>query len=390
MFSFFISDPESTEFSDMLYVNDDFSASLANAMTESGVLVSQMGISEQLRNPGSHLTKKLPEKVFKDSLMAGGFMEIMSYDEMHGGFMAPWTYIIAFRDHHDSNWMLGEASIDLELRQRAVATNDGSNLPFRFFDGATMLGYQFPSRVREEIFCRSEPKPSFCDIGHGFDPERANVPTSGFEVRPSRILNGGRGLHTKVDIPEGSYFALEESVQDMIVFPTTNDLIHMFNAAKELGHKWEVVEAYLFAYGFENEMAGGPAYSVDPGIFTFINHGCNGTQVITFPNLPKWEVTEMDVDPSFQDPELYQPIFSSEETNTFVHRNWFLIFTSLDVASRDIKAGEEILDNYLNYYTEKNWETGVKFLQQQCANQAAGPVTQYESKQKPEASSTTD
>ena len=135
-------------------------------------------------------------------------MEIMSYDEMHGGFMAPWTYIIAFMDYYDSNWMLGEASIDLELRRRAVATNDGSDLPFRFFDGATMIGYQYPSRVREELFCRGEPKPPFCDLGHGFDPERANIPTSDFEVRRSAILNGGRGLHTKVDIPEGSYFAL--------------------------------------------------------------------------------------------------------------------------------------------------------------------------------------
>ena len=308
-------------------------------------------------------------------------MEIMSYDEMHGGFMAPWTYIIAFMDYYDSNWMLGEASIDLELRRRAVATNDGSDLPFRFFDGATMIGYQYPSRVREELFCRGEPKPPFCDLGHGFDPERANIPTSDFEVRRSAILNGGRGLHTKVDIPEGSYFALEESVHDMVVYPTTNDLIHMFNAAKELGSKWQVVVAYLFAYGFDYDMVGGTAYSVDPGIFTFMNHGCNGTQVTTFPNLPKWDATEMNVEPSFQDPEVYQSLFSNEENNIFVQRNWFQIVNSWDVAARDIKAGEEILDNYLNYYTEKNWETGVRFLQQQCANQAAGPVTQYESKQ---------
>ena len=380
------SDPESTEFSDMLYLNNDFSDSLANAMTEGGVLVAQMGMTEELRNPGPHLTRKRSEKLFKENLFkAGGFTSIETYEEAHGGFMTPWTFIIAFKDLLDSNWMLGEASIDLELRRRAVDTNDGSALPFRFFDGATMMGYQFASRVRQEVFCRAEPTPTFCELGHGFEPDRANIPVSAFEIKQSSIPNAGRGVHTKVDIAEGSYLAIDEAVHSMIVYPSTTSLIQMFNSAKDVGSKWKVLEAYMFAYGFETEIVGGPAYSVDPGILTFMNHGCNGTHVTAFPNMPAWTVTEMDVDPLFQDPAIYPSFFSEEDNNIYVQRNFFLFMNALDVASRDVNAGEEVLDNYLNYYSEKNWEMGVRNLQLQCSYRGAGPVRQYESKQKSEA-----
>jgi len=30
------------------------------------------------------------------------------------------------------------------------------------------------------------------------------------------------------------------------------------------------------------------------------------------------------------------------------------------------------------YYSEKNWEKGVRLLQNQCTLQAAGPVSDYE------------
>jgi len=364
----------------MLYLNNDFTNSLTNALTDAGVFVAQMGGVEDLDDPGSHLTKKGPEKIFKESLFRkGGFETIETYEEAHGGFLLTWTYIIGFKDSFDSNWNLSPAGIDLELHLRAMETKSGS-VPFRYYDGAAMMGYQFPSRLRQEIFCRSEPTPPFCETGHGFDPERANIPVSAFEAKESAIPNAGRGLYTKVDIPEGSYLAIDEAVNDMVIFPATTELIQQFNDAKGFGKTcWQALEAYMFAYGFETEIIGGPAYSVDPGIFTFMNHGCNGTHVTAFPNAPMI-ATEMEADPSFQDPALFPKMFADdqENNNLFVRRNLFEFMNAIDVARRDIKAGEEILDNYLTYYTEKNWEKGVTNLQLQCSTLAAGPVKQYE------------
>lgn len=51
----------------------------------------------------------------------------------------------------------------------------------------------------------------------------------------------------------------------------------------------------------------------------------------------------------------------------------------LDTSSRDIKAGEEILDNYLDFVgIPEYWTKDVMGLRALCSGQAVGPVTCYE------------
>lgn len=56
------------------------------------------------------------------------------------------------------------------------------------------------------------------------------------------------------------------------------------------------------------------------------------------------------------------------------------LFFSGDMCVRDIKAGGEILDNYLAFVGgEEAWEHDVTDLRQQCSGQATeGSVTEYE------------
>ena len=42
----------------------------------------------------------------------------------------------------------------LDRVQVRPATDGG--LPFQYFDGATFMTYQFPSRIEEELFCRDD------------------------------------------------------------------------------------------------------------------------------------------------------------------------------------------------------------------------------------------
>ena len=382
-FSFCLcSDPSSySNFSDVLYLNEDFADALSNALDDEGIFVAQVGEANCYTDPGSHLTKQRAERVFTKNLIANGFEAVDTYDEAHGGFLATWSFIIAFRDMFDNKWNSNPAQIDLELSRRAMKTKDGSETPFRFFDGASMMAYQYPSRMRQEIFCRDEPTPKDCMRKHGFDPERPNVPVHSFEIKESTIPHAGRGLFTKVDIPEGSYLAIDESVHDMLVTPSTTILIRDMLRADGVGEKWDVLDAYMFAYGFEAETSGGPAYSVDPGIFTFVNHGCNGTFVFGYLG-QHVTVTEMEVDPGHYPEELYPSTLEGYEDNIFYRRNEMAIVNSVDVALRDIKAGEEIKDNYLTYYSAENWEKGVRLLQRQCSTHVAGPVTDYETTHK--------
>ena len=50
-----------------------------------------------------------------------------------------------------------------------------------------------------------------------------------------------------------------------------------------------------------------------------------------------------------------------------------------DVTKRDIKKGEEILCNYLDFIGEAaSWEEDVRGLQGQCAGTELGDISSYE------------
>lgn len=377
------SDPDSgSDYSDNVYMNQDFTRALSSALKDDGVLVAQVGEAVKIQSPGLHLTSKSGERIFTTNLIANGFEAYETYEEAHGGFMSSWSFIIVFKSLTDNYWNANQAEIDATLRKRAMQTVDGSS-PFRYYDGATHMGYQYPSRVREQVFCRDDPTPPLCIEGHGFNPDRPNAPISTFEVKNSTIQYAGRGVFTTKDIAKGSYLAVDESIYDMFIKSTSTDLIRRMLHTSQVRDYWQILDAYMIFYGFEQELSGGPSYAVDPGIFTFINHGCNGTYVSGTPYAPRSTlVTELEADPLDYADDIFPPVVLNLETNVYARRNEPLFMFNMDIAIRDIQAGEEILDNYLIYYTEDQWEEYVTRLKVQCSSKegAAGPVAEYERK----------
>jgi len=112
------------------------------------------------------------------------------------------------------------------------------------------MQYQFPTRVVEHTWCLG--KSEICGNGHGFDPEISNVPVFSFEVKPSAIANGGRGVFAKEFIPKGSLIGLEECVHGMFASSQTVDLLEVSgNEFENLSDFWEVVDtAYFDGYGW--------------------------------------------------------------------------------------------------------------------------------------------
>jgi hypothetical protein len=53
-----------------------------------------------------------------------------------------------------------------------------------------------------------------------------------------------------------------------------------------------------------------------------------------------------------------------------------------DYTLRDIKAGEEILTNYVSFVDPSEWKQEILILRSQCAGEEVGEITDYESGEK--------
>lgn len=373
----FHSDPSSfLDFSDDLYDNEIFVRALTNALGENGVLVSQVGENQLLHHAGAQFTNKKSEMAFTEHLTHQGFRKIEDYSEAHGGFLGVWKYKIAMKSNSSFvRWHYNQAMIDLELQDRAMPTVAGIETPFRFFDGATMMGYQYPSRITEEVFCRNYPVPEMCDQGHGVDPERPNAHVSSLEVRQSSIPNAGRGVFAKNDIPEGSFLSIDESCHDVLAMPDTTYWINRFRTSG-LVTRWKMFDAFMFGYGFVSDYFGAPSVSIDGSIMTFLNHGCDGKYNIR--TIDQYSFTEMTADPNVYPEELNDSAFEMQAYHPYIRRNHLIYQHGCETLNTTIRAGEEILVFYLSYYTEDVWERGVLEVRAQCLAQGVGSVSSYE------------
>ena len=170
----------------------------------------------------------------------------------HCGFRAPWMLVVAFKSYKTrARWYANGAEINLEVLKRRVKTKSGKN-PFKYFDGATMVSYQVPSKPMEVAYCRQEPTPEDCHDGnYEYDQDFPNFPASLFEVKMSgKGENAGRGVFAKVDIPEQSYLSAETSCHPVRFLPSTKALIEAMED-KEFGNNIVApMEAYMHGYGY--------------------------------------------------------------------------------------------------------------------------------------------
>jgi len=116
---------------------------------------------------------------------------------------------------------------------------------------------------------------------------------------------------------------------------------------------------------------------VDPGILTFLNHGCNGTYNYGA-NFSFHEFTPGMVNGPksfFESNRIYDP------RSDRIFPNWEL---TRDILLRDVKAGQEILDNYLTYGGRGYFldrELNLKELRDICTDQGLGIIQKYEEEQ---------
>lgn len=348
--------------------NMAFAEALVHSLTDDGILVTHVG-PESANGSGVRGTAEESVNKFLSNLEWLELEAAKDYLEAHGGFTKPKRFLVAFKNRYSlSSWYMNEAEMKTAIRYRITSNHDGTN-PLRYFDGATMMTYQHPSRTRENIYC-SEGK---CNDFHGLDPEIDNVRIDQLEVRSSPIPNAGRGLFFKVDAPKGTYVGADALAECILYPPSTYwyaNTMRRYNL-----HYFQTMSAYTFGYGYANEAFGDVGYSVEPSILTFTNHGCNGTYNQGLP-MPVTEMnaslTEMPtiLDESYAETYFYDP-FTDRSLMLHMHVNEHTL--------RDLKAGDELLDNYLSYLSVDNWSQGLADYRAQCALQGVGEITRYQS-----------
>jgi len=260
----------------------------------------------------------------------------------------------------------------LEIHQRIKRSNSGQSM-LKYFDSTVMKSYEVPNKVYETVFCRKLPTPESC---YQFDGD-SSLSIGDLEVRQSQVGdNGGRGLFTKIDIAKNSPIVLPESINN-VFFPssTVDGIKHVIDYYEDAPVK--VVFDYMDGYGWETNMRGHDEYCVDASILCFANHGCNGSH-----NIDDWQynesndyLTERNVTLEQIKQENLRPIY-----DPYIDRHLPHVFNDIEYALRDIKAGEELLCNYVDYSSNDD-EFGEEMatLRAMCSGMK-GYVTSLEEK----------
>lgn len=266
-------------------------------------------------------------------------------------------------------WGRNLAEINIDIHNRILRTHSG-NPALKHFDGSTMEGYRVPSIVFQAAFCKKIPTPTSCV--EGVLKRRKNIPISSLEVRTSEVEGGGRGVFAKVDLEKGSYIDLTESAKKVHFTPSMIDVLwDTVSNLPEIAKNLTCVYHYADGYGWQTMGKGSEEYFVDSGLITFVNHGCNGTYNVD--DVGYDEMTEQNTD--------FSKFFSDgrDVYDIFLDRHYLQSNNAASYTLRDIKAGEEILANYLTFCEQKNdWIAEMTHLKQVCNKEATGDISEWE------------
>jgi hypothetical protein len=263
------------EFVNALY-NDEgpFLQSIPNALHDDGIFISQVGESSDINDPGEQFTDDRNRYRLVNSLSKLGFSTVRSYsDNAHSGFYYPWQFVTAFKKPETkADWFANPSLVNLKIRNRSMVTVDGGS-PFKFFDGATMQSYYYPTKPIEMVYCRDSSDEKDCKEGHGFDLGRENLPMSTIEVRESSVgENTSKGVYSKVDIPRDTYVGLEEQISTAVRGDAHTYDTFLKTSKLSGGKSWgSALSSYIQGYGDSGENG----FVVDATVGMY-NHACDG------------------------------------------------------------------------------------------------------------------
>ncbi len=122
----------------------------------------QLGGAPDLISPSEMVGYNEKRGILTQILAQAGFISIHIYEEAHCGFMAPWSFLVATKSEISrKRWYRSNGEIDIDIHKRIIRTHSGQPA-LKYFDGATMMSYQMPSKAFEAAYCRNDPMPDSC------------------------------------------------------------------------------------------------------------------------------------------------------------------------------------------------------------------------------------
>jgi hypothetical protein len=227
-----------------------------DVLKESGMLILPIHNQKQSINDAS-IPSSFQSLV--DGAVAAKFATILKYSESSSilGGLPTHFFVLAGEREGRTNWFDNEAEVNVAIRKRRVDTASSSDDLYKFFDSATMMTYQYPTSIDEELWCRQVPKPESCVVGHGFDPNRENAAASTFEARTSGVgERAGRGVFALQPINAGSYLGIDQCIDSMLVRPKAYLLLQAASPVfNELSRYWSTFEVgYIEGYGWSDDV----------------------------------------------------------------------------------------------------------------------------------------
>jgi hypothetical protein len=166
--------------------------------------------------------------------------------------MAEWGFIVAFKQRDiEANWFANEALLNLKISKRILPTLSDGN-PLKYFDGATMQRYRFPSKPSAIVHCRRIPTPKSCKDGHDYDPERMNTPVSALDLKPGNSAEDeNTGVKANADdfSLQLSSVGLEKLIRTVQTEPWVHSVIRSMEDHWSDG-KWNIGVLGLSSHGY--------------------------------------------------------------------------------------------------------------------------------------------
>jgi hypothetical protein len=263
--------------SSLAFTDPNLAHVLYNALNDDGIIVAQMGQDDLTTDSAREVSPfGKPLASFIKGLTKEGFQSIKEYSESHGGFMSPWHFVTAFKSKTSKGkWYASQAEFDFAIRSRTLSTRTGQS-SLAFFDGATMMTYQYPSRIKEEVFCRSQPSPPFCKLGHGFELGLYNETLHSQEPVYGDAKSTVGGNQTSSDLLAGGKSG-DGTDNSGLPLPLVKSVVANLLHLPTYSTTWNVWNNVLSKYGYSHNNGSDPSASIELSLFQLMNYVQNDT-----------------------------------------------------------------------------------------------------------------
>jgi hypothetical protein len=317
-----------------LYKDTAFIDALFASMTEEGLFGIHLGSGFGIHDPKPDIGANAPRERFLNILEANPSTDAMIiYEEGHCGYEEPSSFMAVCKDAScRSRWYDRAIGVDDEIYERIKRTKS-SEPSLISYDGATQHSYQVTPKGWEIVYCRREPQPFECayrglDLSmdlHEMDTEEDG---SGSFVIKTETVDGKEkhSVFATVDIAKGSYIMPSDVAASMTIQDDVIGGLKKNTQVKGTGDV-TVIEGFLdFVHenGSPSMLRGVNQKYIEVGATTFIRKSDDTNEA----NIGRWLP---------EHPSGKLPVFSP------VYERRMGSFDVFIVATRDIKAGEEIV-----------------------------------------------